>query len=288
MDYEKIFTFLEAQKNHLVELDVEEVSGKDRHIRKTMYENTIDWFKTEGRHQVLDDMENLRGETINEDTLSTSIATLTTHLMPAIRRIFNRLIAMELVSVQPMNGPTGILYWYESLFGTANDGAQVGDRVHEARHDDFANSSEQGPIRELDWRLQSKTITAVTKKIKSEWTIEAEQDLKSQWGLSLENELIPMLITEMTREVDGQVISALEAGVAHNINWNKNGALTEDVKYTFHQKEYDATLYDAILEADNEVYKVTHAHTNWLLMHPDVYLRLAKLEHSLYPSVYFS
>jgi len=279
MDYEKLYSFLGAQKNHLIELDNEEVdSGKDRHIRKTMYENTINWFKTEGRHQVLDDLETLRGETINEDTLSTSIATLTTHLMPAIRRIFNRLIAMDLVSVQPMNGPTGIIYWYESLFGTTGGGATSGDLVHENRYDSFANSSEQGTIRELDWRLRSKTITAVTKKIKSEWTIEAEQDLKSQWGLSLENELIPMLITEMTREVDGQIITALEAGVAHNVNWNTNGALTEDVKYTFHQKEYDATLYDAILEADNEVLKVTHTHCNWLVMHPDVYLRLAKLE----------
>jgi len=281
MNHEKLQSFLEAQKNHLIELDEEEkgLKAKGRTLRKEMYENTINWFETEGRHQIIDDLDKLRNATLDEDTLSTSIATLTTHLMPAIRRIFNRLIAMEIVNVQPMSGPTAILYWYEARFGSSGGGATEGQRLDQYRHDDYANSSEQGaPIREIDWRLRSDTITAVTKKIKVEWTVEAEQDLKSQWGMSVEGELVPMMITEMTREVDGQVISKLESGVAHNKNWNKNGYLTEDSKYTFHKKEYEATLYDKILEADNEIFKAKGVHANWLVMHPDVYLRLAKLE----------
>jgi len=286
MNSEKLYSFFDAQKRHFEELDIaegyvdkEEYDGMARPgTRKQMYQNTINWLKTEGKSWVVGDAEKLEGETINEDTLSTSVATFTTALMPAIRRIFNRLIATDLVSTQPMNGPTGIIYWAEHLFGTSGGGATSGQRVDQYRHDSYANSSEQGTIREIDFRLRSKTITAVTKKIKSEWTIEAEQDLRSQWGMNLENELMPILVKEIVREIDGQLIADLEAGVAHNVNWNTNGYLTQDSNYTFHKKEYEATLYDAILEADTEIYKVKYAHANWLIMHPDVYLRLTKLE----------
>lgn len=286
MELEKLYSFYDAQKKHFLELDIaegyvdsEEYDGMSRPgTRKVMYENTINWLKTEGKSWVHGDFDKLKGEVLNEDTLSTSVSTFTTALLPAVRRIFNRLIAMDLVSIQPMNGPTGTVYWVDHLFGTSGGGATSGDRVDENRYNSYANSSEQGTIREVNFRLQSDTITAVTKKIKSEWTIEAEQDLRSQWGMNLENELMPILVKEIPREIDGQLISDLEAGVSHNVNWNTNGALTEDAKYTFHKKEYEATLYDAILEADNEIYKSKYTHASWLIMNSDVYLRLSKLE----------
>lgn len=283
---EKLSSFLDSQKRRNLELDEaeglldRERQGKDYpKLRERLYENTINWITMEAGNTLRPDLDRLEDSQLHEDTVSTDIATFTTQLLPAIRRIYTKLIAMELVSVQPMNGPSSILYWIDHTFGTAYGAESIsaGDRLDQTRAKEYATSSEKGTIREVNYTLESDTITAVTKKIKGQWTIEAEQDLRSQWGLNLEAELMPKTVEEVVREVDYQIISALLAGVGHNVNWNSNGALTEDVKYTFHQKEYEATLYDSILEVNNEIFKVKGRNANWVVVHPDAYLRLSKL-----------
>jgi len=282
---EKLNSFLEAQKRRNLELDEaeglldRERTGQDYpKLRERLYDNTINWIKAESGNTLRPDLDRMEDGMLHEDTVSTDIATFTTQLLPAIRRIYTKLIAMELVSVQPMNGPSSILYWIDHKFGNTYDGRTAGDRLDQGRTATYADSGEKGTIREVNYSLESDTITAVTKKIKGQWTIEAEQDLRSQWGLNLEAELMPKTVEEVVREVDYQIITALLAGVGHNANWNSNGALTEDLKYTFHQKEYDATLYDKILEVNNEIFKVKGRNANWIVVHPDAYLRLSKLE----------
>ena len=285
MDYVKLYSFLEKQKAHNIQLD--EAEGKlDRErdgrdypkLREQLYDNTIKWIKDESRDTLKGDIAKLEGAELNEDTLSTDISTFTTALLPAVRRIYNKLIAMDLVSVQPMNGPTGRIYFMDHKFGTTGGGATEGQRLDQYRHDAYTDSSEKGAIREINFSLTSKTITAITQKVKAEWTIEAEQDLRSQYGHNLESELMPRTVDEIVRNVDGKIITALLAGVAHNVNWNSNGALTNDLLYTAHQKASNATLFDSILEANNEVFKVKHRNCNWMVLHPDNYLRVAKLE----------
>lgn len=281
---EKLTSFLEVQKRRNLELDEaeglldRERMGRDYpKLRERLYDNTIDWVKMEAPNTLRPDLDRLEDGMLHEDTVSTDIATFTTQLLPAIRRIYSKLIAMELVSVQPMNGPSSILYWIDHKFGDTYDGRTAGDRLDQGRTGTYADSGEKGTIREVNYSLESDTITAVTKKIRGQWTVEAEQDLRSQWGLNLEAELMPKTVEEVVREVDYQIITALLAGVGHNVNWNTNGALTEDLKYTYHIKEYEATLYDAILEVNNEIFKVKGRNANWIVVHPDVYLRLSKL-----------
>jgi len=284
MNYEKIFSFLEAQKRHNLELDEaegkidREREGKDKPgLRKEIYELTLGWIKRESLGMLEKEFSKLDKAELNEDTLSTNIATFTTAMLPAVRRIYNKLIAMDLVSIQPLNGPTGIIYWLDHTFGTTGGGATAGQRLDQYRYNDYANSLEQGTIREVNFAVSQKTVTAVTKKIKGNWTIEAEQDLKSQYNLNLESELMPKIVEEVVREIDGQVIADLEGGVAHNVTWNANGYLAGDTA-TYERKAYDETLKDAIMEANNEVYKVKFRNCNWLVMDADTYLRLSKLE----------
>jgi len=281
---EKIFNFLNAQMAHNLELDEaegyldKERNGEQRMgLRKALYQNTMNWIKQEHNDQLQMEFAKLSKAQLNEETLTTDVATFTTHLFPAVRRIYNRLIAMDLVSVQPLTGPAGIIYYIDHKFGTSAGGATAGQRLDKYRHDDYANSSEGGDIRDVDFGLTSTTVTAVTKKIQAKWSIEAEQDLKSQWGLNLEAELMNKLVLEVIREIDGQIIADLKAGVATYVDWNKNGYRADD-KSTIERRVYDATITDALLEANNEIYKAKYVNASWVLMHPDVYLRLAKLE----------
>jgi len=123
---EKLNSFLEAQKRHNLLLDEDaglldrERDGRDfPKLREILYNNTINWIKQSANGVLSADIARLSESNLHEDTVSTDFATFTTALLPAIRRIYTKLIAMDLVSVQPMNGPTGILYWLDHYFGTS-------------------------------------------------------------------------------------------------------------------------------------------------------------------------
>jgi len=281
---DNVFSFLEAQMRTNLELDAveglieRERSGSDRPgLRKNIYQNTLNWIKQEANDTLQLEFNKLHRAELNEETLQTDITTFTTSLMPAVRRIYNRLIAMDLVSVQPMNGPTGLIHYIDHMFGTSGGGATSGQRLDKYRYDDYANSSEGGDIREVNFKIKAKTITAVTKKIQGKWSIEAEQDLKSQHNINLEAELMGKMVTEIVRETDGQLIADLEGGVANNVNWNMNGYRVADAS-TAERKAYDETLKDAIIEANNEIYKLKYMNAGWIICDADAYLRLQKLE----------
>ena len=50
--------------------------------------------------------------------------------LPLVRRIFGELAAQEFVSVQPMNLPSGLIFYLDFKYGTANQGMSVGEDVY--------------------------------------------------------------------------------------------------------------------------------------------------------------
>ncbi len=50
--------------------------------------------------------------------------------LPLVRRIFGELAAQEFVSVQPMNLPSGLIFYLDFKYGTANQGFGVGEDVY--------------------------------------------------------------------------------------------------------------------------------------------------------------
>lgn len=57
-----------------------------------------------------------RQKRLNEDTLSGNVGSFTSFVLPALRRTVPNLIAMKLVSVQPMTGPIGAIQFRESVY----------------------------------------------------------------------------------------------------------------------------------------------------------------------------
>ena len=305
--YDKIYKFLKKQKALMMEIDeseglrdrersgfdfqaernvpghnqlFESYDGKQVGLREILYDNTINYILGEGLRTSLADEFLLLNQpgVLNETTLSTAFASYTTSLLPAVRRIYSKLVAKDLVSVQPLGGPSGYIYWLDHTFANSLGGATAGQRLDRYRYNSYAASSEQGGIRAINFQLTSKLITAVTKKLKATFTTEAEQDLRSQWKLALEPELMDQVVEEIIREWDGLIIAALLAGVgAGNVNWNTTGYLAGDTSTT-DQRSYRETLYEAIIDADTLVYNLKYQHCNWLMMGGTTFARLRKLE----------
>jgi len=91
--------------------------------------NIKDPHKRNATAILLNNQYNFVRGALNEDTLTGNIATYTKYLFPAIRRIFPNLIANELVSIQPMTGPYGAVFYYEAKYATTKGSITAGDKV---------------------------------------------------------------------------------------------------------------------------------------------------------------
>ena len=163
-------------------------------------------------------------------------------LISLVRRATPALLAFDLVGVQPMTGPTGLIFAMKSRYttqggtealfdeantvfsgaasGTANDSTDpfVGDSSDADSVDDYtpgpgnatATAEAQGntgsAIPEMAFSIDKTTVTAKSRALKAEYTVELAQDLKAVHGLSAETELANILSTEILAEMNREII----------------------------------------------------------------------------------
>ena len=178
-------------------------------------------------------------------------------LISLVRRSMPNLIAYDVCSVQPMTGPTGLIFAMKSKFSTqggtealfnepdvgfSNDdaagdlnsttmsgtnpavlnnsspgtyntgGADYGSTTGggmttaegEALGDATANS-----FAEMAFSIEKSTVTAKSRALKAEYTMELAQDLKAIHGLDAETELSNILSSEILAEINREVIRTI-------------------------------------------------------------------------------
>ncbi len=163
-------------------------------------------------------------------------------LISLVRRSLPNLIAYDICGVQPMTGPTGLIFAMRSMYGTdrtpstgveaffneANTGfsgigtAQTALAVGAAAANTFvANGApvlgystangEDNPFREMGFSIEKVTVTANTRALKAEYSMELAQDLKAVHGLDAETELSNILSTEILAEINREVVRTIYA-----------------------------------------------------------------------------
>lgn len=129
-------------------------------------------------------------------------------------------------------------------------------------------------VPEMDLAISSDSVTAETKKLKAKWSLEAQQDLMAYHGLDAEAELVNVLGDEVRREIDRLIVNDLFNGAsAGNVNWNS----VRPADFSGSQKEYDETLWHAIVDANTMVFKRRLRDTTWIVASPDICARMEKL-----------
>lgn len=216
---------------------------------------------------------------LTEESLVANVNAFTTFAYPLVRRVYPRLISTEIFTVQPMTQPTGKIFYLDFKYGTTGGGTTAGDRIDDKTkfNKDYANSTEGGTIKEINWDIADVDVTAEQKKLKAIWSIEAQQDLFSYHGLDAEAELMAVLADELVREIDQTLISDALANVgAGTVTWNAAPAGL-DQNDPVHVNAYAQTLYSAIVDANNLIYKKRYRNANWIVTDVDTAGRLEKL-----------
>ena len=191
-------------------------------------------------------------------------------LIALVRRAMPNLMAYDLCGVQPMTGPTGLIFAMKSKYKTTRAGATAGDEalfqeavtgfsgdssatqgagtsglegVTDTNVDssiaDETNTSPFGgamptadaealgtsggsAFAEMGFSIEKATVTAKSRALKAEYTLELAQDLKAIHGLDAETELANILSTEILAEINREVVrtinsqaivGALQAGI---------------------------------------------------------------------------
>lgn len=164
-------------------------------------------------------------------------------LIPMIRRIIPGTIGGDLVGLQPMTGPVGLVYSLRFAFaeaadapGTFND-ISAGDEafVYNGKMKRFYSSANVGTTgyppaltaattdghpsttsnyegfggKSMRLSVLKQTITAGSRKLQARWTMEAMQDINAQHGLNLETELTAALAAEIAHEIDNEILTDL-------------------------------------------------------------------------------
>jgi hypothetical protein len=165
-------------------------------------------------------------------------------LISLVRRATPNLLAFDLVGVQPMTGPTGLIFALKSHYSTqggtealfdeadtsfssgtgSSPSATVsadmfaGDSGDADAVDDYTPGSGLATasmeamgntgvaIPQMAFSIDKTTVTAKSRALKAEYTVELAQDLKAVHGLSAETELANILSTEILAEMNREII----------------------------------------------------------------------------------
>jgi hypothetical protein len=159
-------------------------------------------------------------------------------LIALVRRAMPQMIAYDVCGVQPMTGPTGLIFAMKAHYDTTSgdealfDGAltdQSADNAPRAHTDvttDTANPFDgtwltsggaatavgeamgdgTQPLNAMAFTIAKTTVTATTRALKAEYSTELAQDLKAVHGLDAETELANILSTEIISEINREVV----------------------------------------------------------------------------------
>jgi hypothetical protein len=153
-------------------------------------------------------------------------------LISLVRRALPNLMAYDVAGVQPMTGPTGLIFAMkshytsqtgtEALFNEADtdfsgggthagsnpvDGSYTtGTGVATSSAEDFGDSV---TLNQMAFSIEKTTVTAKSRALKAEYTVELAQDLKAIHGLDAEGELSNILSQEILAEINREVIRTI-------------------------------------------------------------------------------
>jgi len=182
-----------------------------------------------------------------------NIGTFDPVLISLVRRAMPNLIAYDIAGVQPMSGPTGLIFAMKSKYSTqggtealfneadtefSGTGTQQADPtglsgVTDADTDGtiadeadtvstygegLATSAAErlgvgetgdGAFGEMAFSIEKSTVTAKSRALKAEYTMELAQDLKAIHGLDAEGELANILSAEILAEINREVVRTI-------------------------------------------------------------------------------
>lgn len=247
-------------------------------------------------------------------------------LISLIRRAMPNLVAYDLAGVQPMNGPTGLIFAmrsrYKSQTGTealfnevdsafsgqsasfnqtngwVNGAVGLGTTGQQGSNPGLLNPStnatqqgynagegmrtdeseflggDTGQFNEMAFSIEKVTVTAKSRALKAEYSLELAQDLKAIHGLNAEAELANILSTEILAEINREVIRTIykvaESGAQNNTATAGTFDLDVDSNGRWSVEKFKGLIFQIERDANAIAQRTRRGKGNMILCSADV------------------
>jgi len=204
---------------------------------KDSYRKAVTTIILENQEKALREDRGFLGEAAPTNATGASVDNWDPILISLVRRAMPNLIAYDIAGVQPMTGPTGLIFAMRSRYtnqsgteafyneadsdfsgtgtqagtnpailndspaGTYTNGTGMTTAASEALGDSAGNS-----FAEMAFSIEKNSVTAKSRALKAEYTMELAQDLKAIHGLDAETELANILSGEILNEINREVV----------------------------------------------------------------------------------
>ena len=307
-------------------------SIKDPHrkaVTAVLLENQEKFLK---ESQSFDQGGSLLSEAAPTNSTGSAVDNFDPVLISLIRRSMPNLIAYDLAGVQPMSGPTGLIFamrsryqnqtgteaFYnepDSAFAGQNFGrnltggfsdtaagmgttAQAGNNPAVLNPTSSANTSgggtdaynvgqgmntgaaealgdaAQNAFNQMAFSIEKVTVTAKSRALKAEYSLELAQDLKAIHGLNAEAELANILSTEILAEINREVIRTIykcaEQGASQNVATNGVFDLDIDSNGRWSVEKFKGLLFQIERDANAIAQRTRRGKGNTILCSADV------------------
>jgi len=243
-------------------------------------------------------------------------------LISLIRRSMPNLVAYDLAGVQPMNGPTGLIFAMRSRYKTQSGTEALFDEADTAfsgqdsgldntngmtnaavglgttaqdgsnpsvlndsspgtynvgqgmRTDDAESLGESDHFNQMAFSIEKVTVTAKSRALKAEYSLELAQDLKAIHGLNAEAELANILSTEILAEINREVIRTIynvaEPGAQANVAAAGTFDLDTDSNGRWSVEKFKGLIFQIERDANAIAQRTRRGKGNMILCSADV------------------
>ena len=206
-------------------------------------------------------------------------------------------MAYDTIGVQPMSGPTGLIFAMKSHYtGEASTGAEALTSTAGQPDVDWSGDegtanvlstadgealggfvSGGGDFKEMSFSIEKSSVTADTRALKAKYSLELAQDLKAIHGLDAESELSNILSAEILAEINREVIEMILSQATPGATSGTANAGTFDVADAVDNRgarwggeRYKSLLIQINREANLIAKNTGRGAGNWIICSADV------------------
>ena len=236
-------------------------------------------------------------------------------MISLVRRSMPNLIAYDVCGVQPMTGPTGLIFAMRARYDSMNNFQTGGealfneaDTTYSANSDVTQTASNQPGLlivanttsgqyesntssmdvgggltttvgesmtpQAMAFSIEKVTVTAMTRALRADYTMEVAQDLKAVHGLDAETELSNILsaeiLAEINREVVRKIYSEARIGAQNNVTVTGIFDLDTDSNGRWSVEKFKGMMFQIEREANEIAKKTRRGKGNIIITSSDV------------------
>ena len=281
------------------------------------YKRAVTSVILENQERALKEDAAFLSEAAPTNATGSAIANWDPILISLVRRAMPNLIAYDIAGVQPMTGPTGLIFAMRSRYtsqtgaeamfdeadsdfsgrnaagssvdgysstdhsgsnpavlndgspGTFTKGTAMTTAKAEALGDDSGNA-----FAEMAFSIEKSTVTAKSRALKAEYTMELAQDLKAIHGLDAETELANILSAEILAEINREVVRTIyinaEKGAATNTTTAGIFDLDTDSNGRWSVERFKGLMFQLERDANRNAQRTRRGKGNMIICSSDV------------------